>query len=151
MERAYYKSPVGTLKIVCENEEIISLKIVKNINNDNDETAFIQKVKAQLDEYFDGKRKIFDIRINPKGTDFQKLVWNELKNIPYGKTKSYSYIAEKIGRSGSQRAVGSACSKNPVMIIIPCHRVISKKGNLSGYAYGADNKRYLIELEHRAI
>ena len=94
------------------------------------------------------KRYIFDIKINPAGTDFQKLVWKELQKIPYGKIKSYSEIAAATGNKNVQRAVGTACNKNPIMIIIPCHRVISKNNNLGGYVYGSKIKQKLLNIEN---
>lgn len=111
------------------------------------ETELIKKTFAEIEEYLDGKRKTFDIPTNPKGTVFQKKVWEELKKIPYGKTASYGEIAEKIGNPKAQRAVGSANNKNPVPIIIPCHRVIGKNGSLTGYAYGLNVKKTLLDLE----
>ncbi|MBQ1612446.1 MAG: methylated-DNA--[Alphaproteobacteria bacterium] len=101
----------------------------------------------QLEEYFSGKRKTFDIKINPAGTEFQKRVRHELLKIPYGSTKSYSEIARNIGKPNAQRAVGSACNKNPIMIVIPCHRVVSKNGDLAGFACGLNVKKKLLELE----
>ncbi len=148
MEKSYYKSQIGIIEIICENNELISLKLVNKIKNSDKETDFIKNIKSELNEYFSGKRKFFDIKINPRGTAFQKKVWKELQNIPYNTTKSYSEIAEKIGNKNAQRAVGSACNKNPIMIIIPCHRVISKNNSIGGFAYGVDIKRKLSELEN---
>lgn len=148
MEKSYYKSPIGILEIICENNKLISLKLVNCCEKTSVETDFIKDIKKQLDEYFSGKRKVFDIKINPKGTDFQKLVWKELQKIPYGKTKSYSEIAKAIGNKNAQRAVGSACNKNSIMIIIPCHRVISKSGNIGGFAYGNKIKLKLLGIEN---
>lgn len=147
MEKSYFKSPVGILEIICKNDELISLKLTDNAIQRTTETDFIREIKCQLGEYFSGKRQNFDIKTNPKGTAFQKLVWKELQKITYGQTVSYSDIAEKIGRENAQRAVGSACNKNPVMIIIPCHRVISKKGDSGGFAYGNNIKQKLIGIE----
>lgn len=147
MEKFYHKSPVGILEIVCENDVLISLKIVEEFQISNSETIFCQKIKKQLDEYFVGKRTFFDIEVRLQGTDFQKRVWNELIKIPYGETKSYSQIAENAGNKNAQRAVGSACNKNPVMIIVPCHRVIAKNGSLGGFAYGNNIKQKLLDLE----
>ena len=147
MEKSYYKSPIGILEITCKINELVSLKIVKTTTNNGIDTAFIEEIKLQLDEYFSGKRQNFDIKINPEGTEFQKLVWKELQNIPYGKTKSYSKITITLGKLNAQRAVGSACNKNPIMLIIPCHRVISKTGNLGGFAYGNTVKQKLLEIE----
>ena len=138
------------MEIICKNDELISLKIVDSAKISNSETDSIKDIKFQLNEYFSGKRQKFNIKINPKGTDFQKLVWNQLQKIPYGKTKSYSEIAIILGKSNAQRAVGSACNKNPIMIIIPCHRVISKNGKLCGFAYGNIVKQKLLEIENFA-
>jgi len=149
MKKFYYKSPIGNLEIICENNELISLKLTKKSSISCKETDFIKDVKLQLDEYFSGQRQKFDIKINPKGTTFQKQVWQELPKIPYGETKSYSEIAYAIGKPNAQRAIGSACNKNPIMIIIPCHRVISKNGKLGGFVYGNSVKQKLLELENR--
>ena len=147
MENFYYKSPIGVLKISCENNCLVSLKLVQKVCKSDVETSFSSNIKTQLEEYFSGKRQNFDIKINPSGTDFQKQVWNQLLKIPYGKTKSYSEIAEEIGNGNAQRAVGSACNKNPVIIIVPCHRVISKNGDIGGFAYGTGVKNILLNIE----
>ena len=148
MEKSYCKSPLGNLEIICERNKLISLKLVDQISNTGIETDFIKNIKLQLDEYFLGKRQKFDIIVNPKGTIFQKLVWKELQKIPYGKTKCYSEIAIALGKPNAQRAVGSACNKNPIMLIIPCHRVISKNGKLGGFAYGNETKQELHSIEN---
>lgn len=148
MEKSYFKSPIGIIEIVIENNTLISLKIADKFEKTEKETNFIKDVKMQLDEYFSGRRKIFDIRINPEGTEFQKRVWSELQKIPYGKTKSYSEIAAEIGNQNAQRAIGNSCNKNPIMIIIPCHRVVSKNNNLCGFAYGSAIKQKLLNLEN---
>lgn len=109
------------------------------------------KVKVQLNEYFEGGRKDFDIPINLEGTPFQIKVWEELKKIPYGKTMSYQELAEKVGSPDGARAVGMACNKNPISIVIPCHRVIGKTGNLTGYASGLDLKSKLLNLEKENV
>ena len=151
MEKFYYRSLIGIMEIICENNELISLKLVNEIKISDKETDFIKNIKSELDEYFSGKRKIFDIKVNPKGTVFQKKVWKELQKIPYNMTKSYSEIAEKIGNKNAQRAVGNACNKNPVMIIIPCHRVVSKNKGMGGFAYGEKVKQKLLEIERNLI
>ena len=147
MEKSCYKSIIGNLEIICKNNELVSLKIVETVTNNSADTDFIKKIKLQLDEYFSGKRQNFNIKINPKGTEFQMLVWKQLQKIPYGKTKSYSEIAIVLGKPNAQRAVGSACNKNPIMLIIPCHRIISKNGNIGGFAYGNTIKQKLLEIE----
>jgi len=111
------------------------------------ETPLIKKAAAQLREYFDGKRKTFDLPLAPRGTEFQLTVWKALQAIPYGKTCSYGQLADKIGNPKACRAVGMANNRNPITIIIPCHRVIGSNGNLTGYAGGLDLKDKLIMLE----
>ena len=148
MEKSYYKSTIGILEIICENNKLVSLKLVDYCEKSNVETNFIKDIKKQLGEYFSGKRTTFDIKINPTGTDFQKMVWKELQNIPYGETKSYSKIAAAAGNKNAQRAVGNACNKNLIMIIIPCHRVVSKNNNIGGYAYGRSIKQKLLNIEN---
>ncbi len=101
----------------------------------------------QLKEYFAGTRKEFDVTLDIEGTDFQKRVWNELRNIPYGKTISYKTLSEKLGDVNAIRAVGKANGQNPIAIIIPCHRVIGANGNLVGYAGGLDIKEKLLHIE----
>lgn len=148
MDKFYYKSPIGILEICCDNNVLISLKLVDEMGENARETGFIKNIKSQLDEYFLGKRKKFDIETKLTGTGFQKLVWQELQKIPYGERRSYSEIAVAVGNKNAQRAVGSACNKNPIMIIIPCHRVISKNGNIGGFAYGNSAKQKLLEIEN---
>ena len=143
----YYKSPIGVLEITLDNGTVIGLKVVESCDNISKTTGYFVEIVKQLDEYFAGKRTNFELNISPKGTEFQKKVWAELLKIPYGKTKSYQEIAEAIGKPNAQRAVGSACNKNPILLIIPCHRVISKTGKLTGFACGVDRKEQLLKLE----
>ncbi len=143
----YYKSPIGMLEIELENDTIQRLRVVESCLKISERTGYFAQVVKQLDEYFAGKRTKFELNISPKGTAFQKKVWAELLEIPYGKTKSYQEIAEAIGKPSAQRAVGSACSKNSILLIIPCHRVISKYGKLAGFACGVDRKEQLLKLE----
>ena len=121
-------------------------RLVKN-GFEQGETPLIKKAAAQLREYFDGKRKTFDLPLAPRGTEFQLTVWKALQAIPYGKTCSYGQLADKIGNPKACRAVGMANNRNPITIIIPCHRVIGSNGNLTGYAGGLDLKDKLIMLE----
>ncbi len=124
-----------------KNKEIIEVKI--------EETNLIRETVKQLDEYFRGDRKTFNILLAPKGTEFQIKVWEELKKIKYGETKSYKEIADKIGIEKGARAVGGANNKNPILILIPCHRVIASSGDLSGYAGGIKIKKKLLEMENK--
>lgn len=106
------------------------------------------EVQKQLIEYEQGKRKVFDLDLHLKGTDFQKLVWNALLEIPFGETRTYQEIAVQIGRPKALRAVGGACNRNPIGIIVPCHRVIGKNGKLTGYAGGLWYKELLLKHEN---
>lgn len=143
----YYKSPIGLLKIEIENEAVIMLDITEEDHDLSKRAGYFSKVAKQLDEYFIGKRTKFEINICPKGTDFQKRVWDELLKIPYGTTKSYQQIAIALGKENAQRAIGQTCNKNHILIIIPCHRVISKTGALRGFACGVDKKEKLLKIE----
>ncbi|MFU0831916.1 MAG: Methylated-DNA--protein-cysteine methyltransferase [Oscillospiraceae bacterium] len=105
------------------------------------------RAAAEIQEYFIGKRKQFDLPLSPRGTEFQKRVWHALQSIPYGETRSYRQIAEQIGSPKAYRAVGMANNKNPIAILIPCHRVIGSDGSLIGYAAGLDIKSRLLALE----
>ena len=104
-------------------------------------------VEAQLNEFFAGKRRAFDLPLAPEGSEFQKLVWAELVRIPYGETISYAELARRVGRDGAARAVGRANATNPIAIVVPCHRVIGANGSLTGYAYGTEMKRGLLDFE----
>jgi len=145
-----FKHNFCNLFIIEENKAISYISFnKKNISKEyiNKETPLIKKTINQLDEYFSGKRKVFDIPINPQGTDFQIKVWEALQTIPYGKTNSYGEIAGMIGNQKASRAVGMANNRNPIAIIIPCHRVIGHSGNLTGYAGGLELKQQLLKLE----
>ena len=142
-----YKSLIGILEIKVENNIVLGLKVVESCSKISLRNGYFAEVAKQLDEYFVGKRTKFELNISSKGTEFQKKVWAELLKIPYGKTKSYQEIAGAIGKPSAQRAVGSACNKNPILLIIPCHRVVSKTGKLTGFACGVDRKEQLLKLE----
>lgn len=143
----YLETHLGILKIEEKEEKIFSVAFVDKKDEIEEENKVIIEGKKQLKEYFNKEREVFDLPLYFKGTSFQEKVWKELINIPYGKTVSYSYIAEKIGNSKGVRAVGGANNKNKIAIIIPCHRVIGKSGKLIGYAGGLDKKEYLLDLE----
>lgn len=146
---AYYKTPIGTAKIVGNEYGISSITVLdKEIETTTEVPVPLKKCVLQLDEYFNGKRTKFDLKLNPQGTDFQKKVWNELLNIPYGKTRTYLEQTKKIGDIKAIRAVASANGKNPIWIIIPCHRVIGYDGSLTGYAGGIWRKKWLLEHEN---
>lgn len=148
----YYKSLIGNLIIMEEENAIIKLcfkeQEITNIKDIQEfETPLLKKAKKQLEEYFEGKRKKFDLALRLNGTSFQNKVWKALLNIPYAKTCSYKDIAKNIGNENASRAVGNANNKNPLPIFIPCHRVIGSNGKLIGYAGGLDIKIKLLELE----
>ena len=111
-----------------------------------DESAFVEAAR-QLTEYFEGSRQTFDLELEPEGTEFQKKVWWALDGIPFGETISYGELAERIGRPGASRAVGAANGRNPLPIVLPCHRVIGSDGSLTGYGGGLETKKFLLELE----
>ena len=113
------------------------------------QTPVLQEAARQLGQYFDGTRKIFDLPLQPRGTAFQQSVWRALCDIPYGQTRSYARLAAQIGRPKACRAVGMANHKNPIPILIPCHRVVGADGSLTGYAGGTDMKKALLDLESK--
>ena len=148
-ETIYYKSPLGTAKIIGNDDGIRSIILIEDeVDISIAVPDCLKPCVDQLDEYFDGTRIEFDLKLNPGGTDFQKTVWNELLNIPYGKTRTYSEQALCLGDIKAIRAVASANGKNPIWIIIPCHRVIGSDGSLTGYAGGIWRKKWLLEHEN---
>lgn len=147
-----YEMPIGRL-VICEEENKITKIYLsnseENIELEEKETPLIKQVKEQLMDYFNGKRKKFDFPISMKGTEFQVKVWEALMTIPFGETCSYKEIATKIGNPKASRAVGMANNKNPLLIAVPCHRVIGANGSLVGYACGLNVKENLLRLEGR--
>ena len=144
---AVYNTKIGKLKIEYDSDAITGITSAKNEKEQGIRSELSDKTALQLEEYFDGKRKEFDISIKLIGTEFQKKVWNELLKIPYGETVSYNDIAINTGNPKACRAVGMANHNNPILIIVPCHRVINENKKLGGYALGLDLKRRLLELE----
>lgn len=145
----YYKSPIGNLRIVVDESSLVVLDFNEDEKKQSDEHRYINEVKNQLDEYFKGTRKLFDLNIKINGTDFQNKVWNELTKIPYGETISYKELATRIGNDKACRAVGNANNKNKISIVIPCHRVVGSNKKLVGYAGGLDKKEWLINHENK--
>lgn len=154
MENSYiFQSPIGFLTICEKNNQLTQLYLdnsyegsLKNRSFEH-HSDFLHEVYHQLKEYFAGKRKAFELPVNGEGTAFQKAVWRELQKIPYGETRSYEDIAIAIGNKKAVRAIGQANGRNPIMIVVPCHRVIRKNGDISGFACGVEAKRYLLDLE----
>jgi len=147
----YYKTPIGTAKIVGDNNGIQSISVLdEDISNatEVDLADCIKECIVQLDEYFAGTRIEFDLKLNPQGTTFQQRVWKELLNIPFNKTRTYLEQSKSLGDVKAIRAVASANGKNPIWIVIPCHRVIGSDGSLTGYAGGIWRKKWLLDHEN---
>lgn len=147
----YYDTVLGTIGIGVNDGSIVALTKVNEMaacyNINGLETSTHQQAMEQLMEYLEGKRKEFQLPLKPTGTAFQQKVWERLLTIPYGETRSYGEIAKEVGNGKASRAVGMANNRNPIMIFIPCHRVIGSTGKLVGYGGGLDVKIHLLELE----
>lgn len=149
------KSPIGDLDLVANDKSLLIVQMENHTHDhmgsldlkDGNDHKVLKETEKQLKEYFSGRRKNFDLPIEFHGTEFQKQVWNELLNIPYGKHVTYGTQASKIGRPKAVRAVGACNGKNPISIIVPCHRVIGASGSLTGYAGGLSVKQHLLNLE----
>ncbi|EHJ00261.1 methylated-DNA/protein-cysteine methyltransferase [Clostridium sp. DL-VIII] len=150
MKNVYlYKTSIGNVVIGENGFGVTQICFGDRIPKDAEfiETPLLKKANEELQEYFSGKRKVFDLPLVMEGTEFQKMVWKALSEIPYGTTCSYKDIALKIGNEKASRAVGMANNKNPIPIIVPCHRVVGTNGKLVGYAGGLDVKQKLLEIE----
>lgn len=148
METVFINSPLGITKIVGDENGISEISVLSEGDITTKIPKQLKEAVSQLKDYFSGKRNDFDFKINPKGTEFQQRVWQELGNIPFGKTISYLDLSKKLGDVKAIRAVASANGKNPLWIVIPCHRVIGTDGSLTGYAGGLWRKKWLIEHEN---
>lgn len=153
----YCDSPIGRMLLVGEKGVLEELHFANSTEQlqiptewQKDESYFEETLR-QLHQYFNGERREFDLPIAAKGTPFQEQVWRELRKIPYGETSNYGAIAERIGNPKACRAVGMANSKNPIPIIIPCHRIIGKNGSLTGFGGGLDVKKQLLDLEQESL
>lgn len=157
-----YSSPIGTIIIMEDNGALVKISYQRSVDFDKKETVSVaghgienktlmspvlRETIKQLEEYFHGTRREFQLPLKFNGTEFQQKVWKALLTIPYGETRSYSQIAEQIGQPKAARAVGMANNKNPLMIVVPCHRVIGKDKSMTGYACGIDVKEALLRLE----
>ena len=142
------QSPVGDLTLTEENGALTGLYFGRfSLEGEEGLTALLERASRQLEEYFAGKRKQFDLPLSLRGTEFQRQVWAALRDIPYGETRSYGQIAQAVGRPKAVRAVGMAYHRNPISIIVPCHRVVGADGSLTGYGGGLENKKFLLALE----
>jgi methylated-DNA-[protein]-cysteine S-methyltransferase len=149
-------SPVGPLRLVADEQGLRRLEFVDGrLGPPRDEwtedARALAPVTRQLEEYFAGRRKVFDLDLAPEGTEFQRRVWERLLEIPYGETISYGTLARRVGNPAASRAVGLANGRNPIAIIVPCHRVIGSNGTLTGYGGGLPIKQKLLELERGQI
>lgn len=155
----FYDSPFGEMLLVANGEALTGVYFShqkdwpdnQDVRRDGDDLAVLATAKQQLDEYFHEGRRLFELPIAPQGTSFQQQVWAELQRIPFGETRSYSDLAHALGDVNKSRAVGAANGRNPISIIVPCHRVIGADGTLTGYAGGLERKLALLSLEGAAL
>ena len=163
ISRSIIDTPIGALRIIASHNAILCVERVGFINSgvnvDFGRTTvdqilsgdasgeLVRDCEAQLEDYFAGRRRNFDLPLDPEGTDFQKNVWKHLREIPYGETKTYGELAEMMGNKKASRAVGMANHYNPILIIVPCHRIIGSDGSLTGYAAGLEVKKTLLAME----
>lgn len=156
IKELFFESPIGILKTSFRNKTLVASAFVDDpgdmniTNSELQQSGFLKNIKREFQEYFAGKRASFNIKydIQNFGTKFQQAVWQELINIPYGKTLTYNAIAQNIGMPKAARAVGMACNRNPINILIPCHRVVGSNGKLTGYRGGLERKNWLLNMEN---
>ncbi|MDD5887247.1 MAG: methylated-DNA--[protein]-cysteine S-methyltransferase [Oscillospiraceae bacterium] len=145
------ETPIGTLRLIASSDSVLCIEKGElqedRILHSNPSGELLQQCGQELKEYFAGKRRRFDLPLAPEGTNFQKNVWAQLQNIPYGETRTYRELAEMTGNAKAARAVGMANHCNSILIVVPCHRVIGADGSLTGYAAGLEAKKYLLRLE----
>lgn len=150
----YYNSPIGVLEITEQNAHITGVRLltkgekVPSKEEESQLSPLLAEACTQLAEYFEGERKRFELPIAyPCGTQFQHVVWNALRDIPYGETRSYEDVAKAIGNPKAVRAIGQANTRNPILLLVPCHRVINKNGTIGGFGCGVEVKKQLLQLE----
>ncbi|MCB0364824.1 MAG: methylated-DNA--[protein]-cysteine S-methyltransferase [Bdellovibrionaceae bacterium] len=148
MEHSYIQSPLGWLKLSVADNQVFAIDRVRAKGSSSSHLSPIMtRLQAQLREYFAGKRQKFDLPLAERGTPFQRQVWRKMAQIPYGRSLSYGDLAAQVGKPGAARAVGSACGKNPWLILVPCHRVLAANGGMGGFALGLKAKQCLLNLE----
>jgi methylated-DNA-[protein]-cysteine S-methyltransferase len=154
MRYAYMDSPVGRLLLAADDEALRLIEFPSPrhpMSRVDDwiegENGILRGTRAQLDEYFEGRRSRFELPLGPRGTEFQRAVWHTLAGIPYGTTISYAQLATRVGKASAMRAVGAANGRNPLPIVLPCHRVVGSDGSLTGFGGGLPTKQFLLELE----
>ena len=148
METIHIKTPLGIAKITGDENGVCEISVLDDGIVSEQIPIVLQEAVSQLNQYFEGNRTSFDFKLNPKGTDFQQKVWKSLLEIPYGKTRTYLEQSKILGDVKAIRAVASANGKNPLWIVVPCHRVIGTNGSLTGYAGGLWRKKWLLEHEN---
>ena len=151
MNRGILQTPLGTAIIEGDENGISRMFLSDEISTDQNPPRQLAEAIRQLKEYFEGQRKEFDLKLNPSGTTFQKQVWSLLQNIPFGKTCSYLQLSRELGDPKAVRAVAAANGRNPLWILVPCHRVIGSNGSLTGYAGGLWRKKWLLEHEQLSV
>jgi len=149
MYKGYYQSPIGLIEIISDEDSITALSFVEEASDAHAAVApdVLQTALQQIEEYFQGKRREFQLSLGARGTGFQEQVWKQLREVPYGETACYGDIAAKIGNAKASRAVGGANNKNKIAIITPCHRIVGADGSLTGYAGGLWRKEWLLQHE----
>ena len=150
MHETTYTSPIGPIRLRADDDALLELTFGEGQDTDT-RSAVLDAARAQLDEYFAGTRTTFDLPVRLSGSPWEERVWAELQTIPYGETTSYGALALRLGAPTAARAVGSANGRNPVSIVVPCHRVIGSTGALTGYAWGVERKAALLDLERGVL
>ena len=153
-ESTIVESPLGVLTITAQDGYVCTIGLAKDgsgeISTESADSDVLRQAAREVNEYLAGERTEFTFPMRAEGTPFQQKVWRALREIPYGQTRSYGEIASTIGQAKASRAVGMACNRNPIMIAVPCHRVVGANGALVGYAYGTDTKQKLLALEQES-
>lgn len=154
MRFVHHDSPVGPLLLAADDEALRVIEFpsprhatARGEDWREGDNAILREARRQLDDYFAGRRRAFTLPLGPRGTDFQRTVWHALAGIPYGATISYAQLAQRVGKASAMRAVGAANGRNPLPIVLPCHRVVGSDGSLTGFGGGLPTKRFLLELE----
>ncbi len=149
MYKGYYQSPIGNIEIVADSDSVVELSFTDEKGTDlaADAPEILKEALKQIEEYFQGSRRSFTLKLNAQGTEFQKKVWQQLTQVPYGKTAGYGDIALAVGNHKASRAVGGANNKNRIAIVIPCHRIVGADGSMTGYAGGIWRKEWLLQHE----
>lgn len=147
MKRKVFSTPIGWIKITEDQGSLVKLELLKHKEDNSQDSLLLKEAEKQLKSYLKGDLKKFNLPVKFNGTDFQEKVWKDLQTIPYGQTRSYKQVAQRICNEKASRAVGGANNKNPLPIIVPCHRVVGSSGNLIGYRLGLSIKKELLALE----